>query len=175
LSRSFDDFVVQASPRLLRAAMLLTGSRADAEDVTQEALLAVYRRWERLRAPQAAYTYASVTMTRLAHRHLRKARARREVNLADLPDRASLDVAIDASVEGAAMRTMLLTLPPRQREAVVLRFYLDLSVETVARAMRCTPGTVKSQVSKALATLRSDRRLRSDRQLADQDEETIHE
>jgi RNA polymerase sigma factor (sigma-70 family) len=63
-------------------------------------------------------------------------------------------VADPLSEDRADLEPALARLPARQREAVVLRYFLDLSIDDTARVMRCTTGTVKSQVHKALATLR---------------------
>jgi RNA polymerase sigma-70 factor (sigma-E family) len=71
-----------------------------------------------------------------------------------LPDALTADMFADVDL-GHALTTALRTLPPRQRSVVVLRYFEDLSVEETAEALGCRPGTVKSQASKALHSLRS--------------------
>jgi RNA polymerase sigma-70 factor (sigma-E family) len=156
---SFDEFVVAAGPRLIRAARLLLRDAGEAEDLAQETLVVMFRRWRHLRDPAAADAYAYRTVVRLTRRHLRRARFRYETTVAEVADQVA-DLPrvggdeLTAELTGS-VRDALLMLPARQREAVVLRYYLDLSVEDTSRAMGCATGTVKSQVSKALASLRS--------------------
>ena len=149
----FDEFVVQASPKLGRAAWLLLGDRHLAEDLVQETLVRMFLRWRQLREPEAASAYAHRTIVRLCRRHLARASTRIESH-GDVPDR--VDQSVSEVPFDDAVRAALLRLPTRQREAVVLRYGLDFSIESTARAMSCDPGTVKSQTSKGLAKLREE-------------------
>lgn len=151
----FEQFVASSSPRLVRAARMLLGEAGDAEDMAQETLIVMYQHWGRLRDTGAADAYAYRTLVRLTRRHARMARLRR----AALQDDAARDALATLSMErDDQLKAALAALPARQREAVVLRYYLDLSIAETARLMRCTQGTVKSQVSKALTALRDQLR-----------------
>lgn len=152
---SFEQFVAASTPRLVRTARMLLGSASEAEDMAQETLIVMHQHWGRLRSEDAADAYAYRTLVRLTRRYLRSARFRRE-SVVDLAGAAAADP-VDPPVTGdETLQAALGVLPVRQREAVVLRYYLDFSIRETARAMRCTEGTVKSQVSKALASLREE-------------------
>jgi RNA polymerase sigma-70 factor (sigma-E family) len=151
---SFEEFVTSSSPRLVRAARLLLGNAAEAEDMTQETLIVMYRRWGQLRDPVAADAYAYKTLVRLTRRHQRRARFRHEFVTSDELVGMPASGASDEFDDG--LTQALLTLAPRQREAVVLRYFLDLSIDDTATLMGCSPGTVKSQVSRALTSLRTN-------------------
>jgi RNA polymerase sigma-70 factor (sigma-E family) len=150
----FDEFVDSVSARLVRAGWLLVGDRGTAEDLTQETLVRVYRHWSRIREPAARGAYAHRTLVRLARRQRRRTSSRLEM-IGIRPVSDELAAAPDESEAGDQVRQAQLVLPPRQREALVLRYFLVYSVETTAAAMGCTPGTVKSQTSKGLAALRT--------------------
>lgn len=154
----FTAFVADSGGRLVRAAYGLTGAWPEAEDLTQDALTELYRSWKRLESPQTAYSYAKVTMVRMWVRRLRR---RREV-LWDVAEPADAELTgdghsgaqddVDARIDFLGL---LRTLPPGQRAVLVLRYYLDCSVEDTAGQLGCTEGTVKSQSHKALRSLRS--------------------
>lgn len=150
---SFEEFVATSSPRLVRAARLMLGNAAEAEDMTQETLIVLYRHWGRLRDAGAADAYAYKTLVRLTRRHQRRARFRHEVISGDEPTETTGPSTSDSYDDG--LTRALGTLAPRQREAVVLRYFLDLSIEDTAALMGCSAGTVKSQVSRALTSLRT--------------------
>ena len=153
----FTAFVSDSGDRLLRAAYGLTGAWSEAEDLTQDALTELYRHWKRLESPEAAYSYAKVTMVRM---WVRRVRRRREVlwDVADFADaepsgeeRSNVQADVDARVDFLGL---LRTLSAGQRAVLVLRYYLDCSVEDAAEQLGCTEGTVKSQSYKALRSLR---------------------
>jgi RNA polymerase sigma-70 factor (sigma-E family) len=150
---TFDDFARLGSPRLLGAARLLLGDRQIAEDLTQETLIRVYRAWPSIRVDAAIDSYAYRTLVRLVHRRRMRGFARREVPTAVVPDQV-VD-AVDSDHTAPLVRACLLELPARQRATLVLRFYADLSVDDTAKAMCCTPGTVKSQTAKGLQSLKA--------------------
>lgn len=149
----FDDFAATRSERLLRAAYLLTRDWALAEDLLQTTLTKVWLAWSRVEHDVDAYTHQ--TMVHLYASWWRR-KWRGEVPTEDLPD--SPDPA--ASHEHGALTHDLWQamgrLPRRQRAVIVLRYFLDLSEHQTALALDCSPGTVKSQTSKALAKLRID-------------------
>ena len=151
-SRDFGEFVVARSPHLLRAAYLLAGDRAGAEDLVQNALLRTYLAWDKVTAADDPLAYTQ----RILYTTSSRMRRRRRVNedLGTPPD--SLATTPSYSVEERdELSRALVALPQRQRAVIVLRYYEDLSVERVAEILGCSVGTVKSQTSKALSKLRS--------------------
>jgi RNA polymerase sigma-70 factor (sigma-E family) len=148
----YDDVYAALWPRLVRTAYAVSGDRGVAEDAVQTAFAKAYRSWRRisrLAAPEA-YLRRMVVNEVLSDR--RRARRRHEVSSAEPPERMAADA--DARVHDD-MWHALATLPPRQRAVLVLRYYEDLSEQQIADALGCRPGTVKSQASAALASLRS--------------------
>lgn len=140
----FDAFYRDQVPGLVRAATLIVGSRAVAEDLVQDSFVRVHARWAGIDAP-AAYTRRAVVNACRSHLR-RRVLERRHL--------ATLSVGV-ADLEARELLDALAVLPERQRAAVVLRFYADLSEREVAAALGCAPGTVGSLVHRALATLRS--------------------
>jgi RNA polymerase sigma-70 factor (sigma-E family) len=139
----FDSLYRDQRPALVRLAHLLTGSTAIAEELAQEALLAVQQRWDTLDNPGA---YARVTLVNLCRSHQRRRIVERRH--AAPPLRAALPTEIDETWQ--AIRR----LTPDQRAVVVLRFYEDLSVEQTADVLGKPIGTVKSLQHRALARLK---------------------
>ena len=138
----------------IRLAYLLTGDRALAEDLVQEAFARFVGRLHYLRRPEAFGSYLRTTIVNLSHSHFRHAKVERAYaeRLARTPQPAG--VTNDDLDE--AMHETLLRLPERQRAAIVLRFYEDLTDNQAAEVMRCAPGTVRSLVSRGMTTLRSE-------------------
>ena len=142
---------------MLRHAYLLTGDRADAADLLQSALLKVYLAWHRIDDLGSVDGYVRTTMARQASSWWRAARHRRETKVAE-PDAGRRDPAATDALDRVAdhdeVWRLLGRLGPRQRAVVVLRYADDLSEQQIADALGCSIGTVKSQLSRALATLR---------------------
>jgi RNA polymerase sigma-70 factor (sigma-E family) len=143
---------------LIRLAFVMLGDPAAAEDAVQEAFIGVYRHWDRLTDPASALPYTrSAVLNRCRNALRQRSRLARREN-AEAQLRAD---SVLASAEAIALVTeeqrrvfaAIRRLPYRQREAVVLRFYLDLSQEETARAMRVSVGTVKSATSRAISAL----------------------
>lgn len=153
-SAEFAEFASTRSPALFRAAYLMVGERGLAEDLLQEALTKTYVAWPRLRDVGNAEAYARKAITTTAISWWRRKSWKAEVPRDDLPDRAAAEP--DGSVdERDWVWTELQLLAPRQRAALVLRYYEDLSEAQTAETMGCSVGTVKSQVSDGLKRLRS--------------------
>ncbi|MDH2416556.1 SigE family RNA polymerase sigma factor [Nocardioides sp. CER19] len=144
---TFDAFVIARRGALLRTAYLLTGSHADAEDLVQVALLKAVPQWERIADHPEPYVRRILARESIT-RHRR--RRWREVTAAELPETA---IDIDP-VDREALRRALLTLAPRQRAVIVLRYYEDLTERETAELLGIGVGTVKSQTRDALARLR---------------------
>ena len=154
---SLDAFLATGGVRLLRSAYLLTGDRELAEDLVQTTLLRTARRWEvARRAPDA---YAHRVLVNLSHdrwRALRRRVRERPLGALDVTDARGAAVEDDApgAVERLTLMAAVRSLPRRQREVLVLRFYADLSVADTAAAIGASEGTVKTHTSRALAALR---------------------
>jgi RNA polymerase sigma-70 factor (sigma-E family) len=137
---------------LVRLAVLMTGDRAMAEDVVQDAFERLHRRWSRLREPGSGLAYARASVVngcRMAHR--RSAVARRYAARLAGP---SLGVDAAAAVaDESEMVAALRVLPRRQREVLVLRYYADLDVAEIAATLRIGASTVRSTMSRGLAAL----------------------
>jgi RNA polymerase sigma-70 factor (sigma-E family) len=146
----FTAFVHASWPRLYRTAYLLLGDAGLAEDLVQTALAKTYAAWPGIRDVQAAPGFARTTMVNTAAQWFRRRAWRNEVPTELLPDPGHHP---DPSDRPAVLDALAL-LPPAQRAVVVLRYYEDLSVGETAHALGCTEGTVKSQTSRALNTLR---------------------
>ena len=163
----FRSYVVARSPALLRTAYLLTGNRADAEDLLQTALAKTYLSWDRIREREALDGYVRRVMVNTQTSWWRRRRVD-EYPTGDLPDRPRpggddvTDAFTDAVGLHDALWTALAGLPKRQRAMVVLRYYEDLSEAETAAVMGVTVGTVKSTTSRALSTLRDTSGLRDD-------------
>lgn len=144
------EFVRSRLPQLRRAACLLAGDWARGDDILQRALTDVYVRWASVR--RAANVDAYVR-TVLVHRFIDEQRRgwARVVLLDEVPERVGQ--AEDPAV-GLDLRSALAELPPRQRAVLVLRFLCDMSVEDTAAALKISSGTVKSQTSNGLETMR---------------------
>jgi len=143
----------RSAPAGFRLAYLLTGDRALAEDLVQEAFLRFVGRLHHLRDPEAFDAYLRRTIINLSKDVFR----RRAVERSYLEQR-SAEVSeghIDRDVAAyESMRTALLSLPPRQRAAIVLRYYEDLHESEIADLLRCRPATVRSLVARGLEALR---------------------
>jgi len=147
----FSDYVQHRLPSLLRFGYALTGNPHDASDLVQDALERVGVRWKSVRADVgSADTYVRRGMVNA--RTSRWRRRRRETLVAATPD-ASL-VAPDR-FDDEPLWQALRELPPGQRAVIVLRYYEDLSEAEIAATLGISTGTVKSQASRAMASLRS--------------------
>jgi RNA polymerase sigma-70 factor (sigma-E family) len=152
----FHEYVVSRRQPLLRLAYLLTGDTHQAEDVVQTALLRAFRSWRRVsRADQPdAYVRRMVVNAYIDGRR-RRSSAEAPTAPADLPAVALHDHT-DAHAERSLMWTALAGLPRVQRAVLVLRFYEDLDDARIADLLGSSPSTVRSNASRALATLRKE-------------------
>lgn len=151
----FADFVHARQHALVRFGYLLTGDRMAAEDLTQTALARLYLKWDSIRQAGAMEAWVRRVMVNEHTSWWRRAWRRREtvgIDPALLSDRASTT---DPPPVDDVLWHHVLGLPPRQRAAVALRYYEDLSEAQTAEILGCSIGTVKSQTHRALATLRS--------------------
>jgi RNA polymerase sigma-70 factor (sigma-E family) len=156
----FRDYVAARGPALLRAAMVLTTDRAEAEDLLQSALAKTYLAWDRIndRAAVDGYVRRAMVNTQISWWRRRKL----EVYPTDqVPDQAVDDHTGRSELHDVLSRA-LDRLPKRQRLAVMLRYYEDMSEAEIADVLGVSVGTVKSTVSRAMAKLRGDAELEHD-------------
>jgi RNA polymerase sigma-70 factor (sigma-E family) len=153
-ARDFESLVAEHGGRLLRLAYQLTHDRHGAEDVVQEALMQIMRRWPRL-APRVgsfeAYARKAVVNEFLRRRRLRSAA---EVVTAEVPE-PPLHADVDAVADRDAVWRGLAALPDRQRAVLVLRFYEDLPDRVIAELIGAKEATVRSLAARGLTYLRS--------------------
>jgi RNA polymerase sigma-70 factor (sigma-E family) len=148
----FGRFAARVAPSLVRSGYLLTGDRGHAEDLAQVTLWRTARHWDALSGSPDAYAHeVLVNLSRDRRRGLRRRP----------PEVAQLDLVVDrghddteALLERDAVVQAVRRLPRRQREVVVLRFFLDLSVAQTAAALGTSDGTIKSYTARAIAQLR---------------------
>ena len=150
----FDRFVAECSDTLLRTAYLIVRDLGEAEDLVQETLFEVARRWPRIRRMERPLAYARrLLVNRSLTGSARRTRRRRELTAA-MPSESAVVVDGMAEIgEADELMAALAALPPRQRAVLVLRYFLDLPEAEVAAAMKCSLGTVKSTASRGLARL----------------------
>jgi RNA polymerase sigma-70 factor (sigma-E family) len=149
----FTAFVAARSGALMRTAHLLAGDRQHGEDLLQQTLTKVYLSWRKIRDPQAAEAYARRTLATTAV-SWRRRRWHGEHASEVLPERLG-DADETAGVdERLRVWKAIAALPAKQRAVVVLRYYEDLSESEIAALLGVSAGTVKSQASRALASLR---------------------
>ena len=158
---AFRAYVVARSPALLRTAYLLTGSRADAEDLLQTALAKTYLSWDRVRDQGALDGYVRRVLVNTQTSRWRRRKVD-EYPTEALPERSTGRDATDDLVLHDALWAALGALPKRQRAMVVLRYYEDLSEAETAHVLGVSVGTVKSTTSRALMKLRESSGLRDD-------------
>lgn len=149
------DLYVRHGPAAQRLAFLLTGDRAQAEDLVQEAFVRVVGRFGHLRVPDAFGTYLRRTIVNLHTSQLRRKRLERAWLERERRSAAPPPITTEIGARDELWRAVL-ALPPRQRTAVVLRFYEDLSERETADVLRCSPAAAKALVARAMETLRAE-------------------
>jgi RNA polymerase sigma-70 factor (sigma-E family) len=154
-TEAFAEYVAERRPALLRAARAITGDADTAEDLLQTALASVFVGWSRLRNPAAADAYVRRAMANQHASWWRQKWRTHEHCTDELPEHPTRST--DEQLDGAdhqELWPLITALPPRQRSAVVLRYYEELSEAETAAALGCSVGTVKSSTSRGLSTLR---------------------
>ena len=151
-----DDFVEYASAsrlRLIRLALRITGDQHAAQDLVQEALARTWASWSKVRAKDQPDAYLRRVMLNLYLRHQRRYSGRERLTDA-VPEPPLGAAATDEVDERQRVWKAIQLLPARQKLVVVLRYYEDLSEADIAAVLECEPGTVKSQLHKAMGHLR---------------------
>ena len=148
----FAAWLAAREPALQRTAHLLTGDVHSAQDLVQITLAKLYLAWDRIRDREQVDAYARKILVNEHRTAWRRPVRRREQVTRDVPEPAASDRAYDGQRE--AVWRFVGTLPPRQRAVIVLRFYEQLTEPEIADLLGISLGTVKSQSSRALASLR---------------------
>jgi RNA polymerase sigma-70 factor (sigma-E family) len=148
----FSEFAHSRWPRLVRLGYGLTGDRGLAEDLAQTALASAYASWWRLGRAEDPDAYLRKILINAFRSGRRKRRIDEDLR-PTAPEVASADP-FGRHDDQAAVLAAIAELPPKQREVVLLRFWLDLTEVQVAQSLGCSIGNVKSQSSRALAKLK---------------------
>lgn len=152
---AYDDGLVEFCrseyPRLVGSLTLYTGSADLALDLTQEALARVCRNWPTVATMEAPGAWAHRVAINLANSTVRRRVIERR-HARRTPD--TEQVSSEDSAETLALRAAVANLPRRQRAAIVLRYWRDLSVDDTAQAMGCAPGTVRALTYQGINRLR---------------------
>jgi RNA polymerase sigma-70 factor (sigma-E family) len=152
LDAEFERFVASASPALFRGAYLLTGDHGHAEDLLQRALTRTWRRWDAITGSPTPYAFA--VLVNLSRDRWRAQRRRPQTApQGSVPDHPGGDQ-LDRFLERDALTQAARRLPSTQREVLVCRFLLDLTVAETAATLGVPEGTVKSYTARALARMR---------------------
>jgi RNA polymerase sigma-70 factor (sigma-E family) len=152
----FERFTGAHADALLRNAYLMIGDRGEAEDLVQECLLRLARKWPRVRSMEHRGAYARrVLFNLILDGGRQRARRRTELLAVQMTDgHGGADQAKVAPEAHVELVQALRVLPPRQRAVLVLRYFADLPQAEVALILECSPGTVKSATSRGLERLR---------------------
>ncbi len=154
----FASFVRAHTRDLMRSAYVLTGNNAEAEDLVQDTLLRLYPSWSRVRDADSPLAYArrALTNTFINGRRGKYNPTRRELLVADTPDRPAPMDMTGRLDDAELVRELLDSLPPRARAVLVLRFLHDAPDEQIAVDLDMRTGTVRSIVSRSLTALRAE-------------------
>lgn len=147
----FAGFVRAHSRSLYGTALLLTGSPVDAEELVQDTLAHLYPKWERVASAEAPVAYVRRA---LANRFVSSRRRAPSFALYELPDQPAPGDLAEQVADHGMLWQLLNALPPRQRAALVLRYFHDLPDADIAAALGCREVTVRSLVSRGLASMR---------------------
>jgi len=155
----FSDFAHSRWPRLVRLGYAVTGDRGLAEDLAQTALANAYASWSRVRRAEDPDAYLRRIVLNAHRGSFRKRRVSEQLTASPPDTAAPVPDPAGEHGERAPIIAALAALSRRQREVIVLRFWLDLTEAQVAATLGCSVGNVKSQTSRALAKLRGSAEL----------------
>jgi RNA polymerase sigma-70 factor (sigma-E family) len=153
----FEAFAANHVDGLLRSAYLMAGDRGEAEDLVQECMLRIARKWPRVRSMQHPGAYARRVLFSLildGGRTRRRRRTELREALACSDGVAGEDLLAVRAEQRLDLVQALSGLPARQRAVLVLRYFADLPESEVAEIIGCAPGTVKSSAARGLTRLR---------------------
>ncbi|MFB7048014.1 SigE family RNA polymerase sigma factor [Streptomyces microflavus] len=152
-SAAFEAYARDGQRRLYRTAYLLCGDVEGAQDLTQTTLAKLFQHWRRASRAENLDAYAKTVLVRTYVAERRRSVRDLIAHRSNAP-RSQADPAPHADLR-LTLLALLGELPPRARAMVVLRYWDDLSVESVASLLRCSESTVKSQCSRSLVRLRA--------------------
>jgi RNA polymerase sigma-70 factor (sigma-E family) len=150
----FSAYMQARQPSLMRTAYLLTGDRHTAEDLVQTALAKLYLSWDKVHQRDSVDAYVRRILVNENNSLWRRGWKKREHATDEVPERGHVVDTYDEGTSGALWE-IVQTLPKKARAVVVLRYYEELTEAETADALGISVGTVKSQASRALATLRT--------------------
>lgn len=148
----FEALFTESFQAMKRLAYLLGAD--DPENIAQESFVRLHGRWHTLANEDVALAYLRRTVVNLSRSRLRHLRVVRRVPAERRPDAASAEAQVLAGQDHHRLREVLAGLPPRQRQVLVLRYWLDLDQNEIAETLGIAVGTVKATTSHALANLR---------------------
>jgi len=140
---------------LVRLAAMLVRDSGTAEEVVQDAFVAMHGGWRRLRDPDKALSYLRQSVVNRSRSVLRHRAVVEKYAPKGLPDAPSAEAGAIGELERSAVIDALSGLPARQREALVLRYYADLSEAEIAHTMGISRGAVKSHTARGMTALRN--------------------
>lgn len=149
----FADYMSARQPSLLRTAYLLTGDRHAAEDLVQTAFAKLYLSWDKVQRRELVDGYVRRILVNENNSLWRRAWKRHEYSTDELPERSAKTNGPDSG-DSSALWQFVQTLPRKQRAVIVLRYYEELTEAETAEVLNVSVGTVKSQASRALASMR---------------------
>ena len=151
---AFESFVRAHTAELMRTAFLLTGTRQSAEDLLQETLSRLFPQWGRVEAADVPLAYVRRAVT---NRYVSQTRGPgyRDVAMWELPDRWDRFDLGEVVAARATVWQLLGEIPARQRAAIVLRYFHDVSEEEIAEALGCRASTVRSLIRRGMAAMRA--------------------
>ncbi len=138
-------------PKIVGFLTLFCGDREIALELAQETMIKVVQNWKKVREMMAPSAWTHRVAVNLANSWLRRRIVARRVERAHRNDNTHID---PDGADAVAVREAIAKLPPRQRAAIVLRFYADLPADEIAEIMSCKPGTVWALTNQGLASLR---------------------
>lgn len=151
---TYERFVTERAPTLLRYGYVLTGNAHDAADLVQEGLVRLRAAWPRVVRKDDPEGY---TRTIMARHHISVWRRRSRERLSgEVPEREYVDPGLERAERDPRLWRSLEALPRRQRAVLVLRYYEDMADQEIAAMLGISRGTVRSQAARALDKLRAD-------------------
>jgi RNA polymerase sigma-70 factor (ECF subfamily) len=152
IPQEFEDLYAKSYPRLVAQLTVITGNLHEAQDCVQEAMCRTWDRWEKVRSYSDPEGWTRRVALNLSVSRWRK--LRRLLPLSDAPE-SEVSAQDDTLMQAVALSNTLADVPQRQREALVLHYVVDLSIEQVANEMGVRPGTVKSMLSRGRTHMKS--------------------